>query len=62
MKVEFKKKGGNQKEAIQLLEEVRIEFRDEYGIDYQEALKELKERRHETERLWNQTLVKHGVI
>ncbi len=27
--VEFKKKGGNQKEAIQLLEEVRIEFRDD---------------------------------
>ena len=42
--------------------EFRIEFRDEYGIDYQEALQELKERRHETERLWNQTLVKHGVI
>jgi hypothetical protein len=42
--------------------EFRIDFRDEFGIDYQEALSDLKEKVYETERLWNQTLVKHGVI
>tara|TARA_R110002051_G_C8631513_1_gene484827 strand:- start:423 stop:596 length:174 start_codon:yes stop_codon:yes gene_type:complete len=40
----------------------RIKFRDEYGIDYQDATKELEERRHETERVWHQLLVSHGVI
>jgi hypothetical protein len=52
---------GSEKNTISELE-FRIDFRDEFGIDYQEALSDLKEKVYETERLWNQTLVKHGVI
>jgi hypothetical protein len=52
---------GSEKNTISELE-FRIDFRDEFGIDYQEALSDLKEKAYETERLWNQTLVKHGVI
>ena len=42
--------------------EFRLWFRDEFGIDYLEAVKTLQERKKETERLWRQILVKHGVI
>ena len=42
--------------------EFRIWFRDEFGIDYQEAVKALKERRLETERRWHQLLVSRGGI
>jgi hypothetical protein len=40
----------------------RIWFRDEFGIDYLEAVKLIKERKSETERVWRQVLVEHGVI
>ncbi len=42
--------------------EFRLWFRDEFGLDYLEAVKLIKERKQETERVWHQVLVKHGVI
>ena len=42
--------------------EFRLWFRDEFGIDYLEALRLIKERKAETERVWRQVLVEHGVI
>lgn len=42
--------------------EIRIEFKEYFGIDLNEADEMLKERRAETARAWNQVLVSHGVI
>ncbi len=42
--------------------EFRLWFRDEFGLDYLEAVKLIKERKQETERAWHQVLVEHGVI
>lgn len=42
--------------------EFRIWFRAEFNLDYQDALKTLKERKSESHRLWRQLLVSHGVI
>ena len=42
--------------------EIRIEFKDYFGIDILEAVEIIKQRISETEREWHQTLVKHGVI
>ena len=40
----------------------RLWFRAEFGIDYLEATRLIKQRKAETERLWRQVLVEHGVI
>jgi len=42
--------------------QIRIEFRDYFGIDINEAEAILKERREETARTWHQTLVSNRVI
>ena len=52
---------GSQKNIKSELE-FRVWFRDEFGLDYQEAVKILKEKRSETNRVWRQVLVSHGVI
>lgn len=41
---------------------IRIEFKEHFGIDINEAEAILRERREETARAWNQTLVSNGVI
>lgn len=52
----------NSQENIKSELEFRVWFRDEFGIDYQEAIKTLKETEAETERRWHQLLVSNGVI
>jgi hypothetical protein len=47
----------NSQNAISEIE-FRVSFRDEYGIDYLEAINALKKRKQETEREWNQLLVR----
>ena len=42
--------------------EFRIWFKHEFGIDYQEAIKWLEDRKAESSRKWNQTLTLHRVI
>lgn len=39
--------------------EFRIQFKQEYGIDYNEALQRLKEQKKESERKWQNTLIKN---
>lgn len=41
---------------------MRIEFKDYFGIDINEAEAMLKERKQETERAWHQVLVSNGII
>ena len=41
--------------------EFRIEFKKEFGIDWQEAWGNLQKQKQESERKWNDTLVKHGL-
>ncbi len=42
--------------------EFRIWFRDQFGIDYIQAVKELNERKAETERQWRQVLTSNNII
>ena len=49
-------------ESIKSELEFRLWFRDEFAIDYIDAIQTLSERKKESERLWRQLLVKHGVI
>lgn len=42
--------------------QIRVEFKEEFGIDIPEAEEIIKQRRGETERYWHQVLVEHGVI
>ena len=42
--------------------EFRIKFKQEYGIDYLEAIDNLNRQKKENERKWLELLVKHGVI
>ena len=40
----------------------RIWFKSEFGMDYQEAIKWLEDRKAESQRKWMQTLIKNRVI
>lgn len=42
--------------------EFRIWFKDEFGIDYLDALEKLRDDQRETERNWHQVLVKYNLI
>ena len=42
--------------------EFRIKFKDEFGLDYLDAIDQLNERKSETERNWHQLLVKYNLI
>lgn len=42
--------------------QIRIEFKEYFGIDINEAAAILKERHHETERAWHQVLVSNRMI
>lgn len=42
--------------------ELRIEFKEFFGIDLNEADEILKARKIETERAWHQVLVSNGII
>lgn len=42
--------------------QIRVEFKEEFGIDISEAEEIIKQRRGETERYWHQVLVEYGVI
>ena len=42
--------------------QIRIEFKEYFGIDINEAEAMLKERKSETERAWHQVLVSNGII
>ncbi len=42
--------------------EFRIQFNDEYGIDYIDAIEKLREETAQTERNWHQVLVKYNLI
>ena len=41
--------------------EFREWFYNEFGTDYIDAVNKLNEQKKETERKWNQTLIKHGL-
>lgn len=40
----------------------RLDFRDEYGIDYNEAIDNLKRKKEESAARWNQILLKYNLI
>ena len=40
----------------------RIWFKNEYGMDYLEALHNLDEQKEESNRKWNQILVKYNLV
>lgn len=42
--------------------EFRIEFKKDYGIDYLDAVNNLKQRKKESERKWKNILIKNGII
>lgn len=42
--------------------EFRIWFRKEFGIDYLEAVEKLNQRKKESERNWQNMLIKNGII
>lgn len=52
----------NSQENIKNELEFRVWFRDEFGMDYIQAVKELNERKTETERQWQQTLTSNNII
>ena len=50
----------SQKDISEL--EFRIKFREEYGIDYLDAVDIVKRTRERTELEWNQLLIKYKLI
>ncbi len=42
--------------------EFRIWFRDEFNIDYLDAIESLRNNKKESDRKWHQVLVKHNLI
>jgi len=42
--------------------EIRVWFKSEFGIDYLDAVNQIKQTRKETERRWHQLLVKYNLI
>lgn len=42
--------------------EFRIWFKDEFGIDYLDAVENLRNDQKETQRKWHQVLVKYNLI
>lgn len=42
--------------------EFRIWFRDEFNIDYLDAIENLRNNKKESDRKWHQVLVKHNLI
>ena len=42
--------------------QTRVEFKEYFGMDINEAEATLKERKQETERTWHQVLVSNGII
>lgn len=53
---------GNSQKSTKSELEFRLWFRDEFKIDYLEAVKKIQENKIENERLWQQLLVSHKVI
>lgn len=52
----------NSQENIRNELEFRVWFRDEFGMDYLDAVKWLDDRRKETARSWHQTLTSNKLI
>jgi len=42
--------------------EFRIWFRDEFNVDYLDAIENLRNNKKESDRKWHQVLVKHNLI
>lgn len=42
--------------------EFRLQFKEDYGIDYLEAIERLNKRKRDSERRWINMLIKNGVI
>ena len=42
--------------------EFRVWFKDEFGIDYLDAIEKLRDDQKQTERNWHQVLVKYNLV